>query len=162
MAGVAPEVNLRERVTHTSPPSSYKAAYSGFETLRRHHQKSKKDSSPPNFFLKKKARAKRLLASKSQLCGVSLELSIPRRIQGFHVVSTSWTHKFWQRQIEFWQSDNLNLTFDESGQVVTNTWKTLRNIMLILSTHTAHQVRAVSYYISYYWMVVDWKSCLNE
>ena len=31
-AGVTPEVNLREHVTHTPPPSANKAAYSGFET----------------------------------------------------------------------------------------------------------------------------------
>ena len=40
-AGVAPEVNLRERVTRTPPPSSNKAAHSGFETQRRRYQKSK-------------------------------------------------------------------------------------------------------------------------
>ena len=40
-AGVAPEVNLRERVTHMPPPSMNKASHSGFETQRRHHQKSK-------------------------------------------------------------------------------------------------------------------------
>ena len=40
-AGVAPEVNLRECVTRKPPPSSNKAAHSGFETRKRHHQKSK-------------------------------------------------------------------------------------------------------------------------
>ena len=40
-AGVAPEVNLRECVTHMPPHSLNKAAHSGFETQRRHHQKSK-------------------------------------------------------------------------------------------------------------------------
>ena len=40
-AGVAPEVNVREHVTHTPLPSANKAAHSGFETQRRHHQKSK-------------------------------------------------------------------------------------------------------------------------
>ena len=40
--GVAPEVNLREFVTHMPLPSVNKAAHSGFETQRRHHQKSKK------------------------------------------------------------------------------------------------------------------------
>ena len=40
-AGVAPEVNLREHVTHTPPPSANKVAHSGFETQRRRHQKSK-------------------------------------------------------------------------------------------------------------------------
>ena len=39
-AGDAPEVNLKECVTHTPPPSANKAAHSGFETQRRHHQKS--------------------------------------------------------------------------------------------------------------------------
>ena len=38
LAGVAPEVNLGECVTCMSPP----AAYSGFQTQRRHHQKSKR------------------------------------------------------------------------------------------------------------------------
>ena len=33
-AGVTPEVNLREHVTHMPPPSVNKAAYSGFETQR--------------------------------------------------------------------------------------------------------------------------------
>ena len=37
---VTPEVNIRERVTHTPPPSMNKAAHFGFETQRRHHQKS--------------------------------------------------------------------------------------------------------------------------
>ena len=41
LAGVAPEVNLRERVTRTPPPSANKVAYSDFETQRRRHQKSK-------------------------------------------------------------------------------------------------------------------------
>ena len=59
-AGVAPEVNLRECISHTPPPSTNKAAHSGFETQRRRHQKSKtgvsvapkKDLSPPK--IKKK------------------------------------------------------------------------------------------------------------
>ena len=38
-AGVAPEVNLREHISHTPPPSVNKAAHSGFETQRRQHQK---------------------------------------------------------------------------------------------------------------------------
>ena len=46
-AGVAPEVNLREHVTHKSLPSANKAAHSGFETQRRHHQKSKTGISGP-------------------------------------------------------------------------------------------------------------------
>ena len=37
-AGVAPEVNLREYVTHTPLPSTNKVAHSGFETQRRRHQ----------------------------------------------------------------------------------------------------------------------------
>ena len=40
-AGVAPEVNLREHISHTTLPSANKAAHSGFEIQRRHHQKSK-------------------------------------------------------------------------------------------------------------------------
>ena len=39
--GVAPEVNLRERISCTPLPSANKAAHSGFETQRRRHQKSK-------------------------------------------------------------------------------------------------------------------------
>ena len=39
--GVAPEVNLRECISHTPPQSLNKAAHSGFETQRKHHQKSK-------------------------------------------------------------------------------------------------------------------------
>ena len=39
--GVAPEVNLREHISHTPPQSLNKAAHSGFETQRRRHQKSK-------------------------------------------------------------------------------------------------------------------------
>ena len=38
--GVAPEVNLKERVTRMPPPSSHKATHTGFEAQRRHHQKS--------------------------------------------------------------------------------------------------------------------------
>ena len=40
LAGVAPEVNLKECVTCTPLPSTNKAAHYGFETQRRHHQKS--------------------------------------------------------------------------------------------------------------------------
>ena len=40
-AGVAPEVNLQEHVTHTTLPSMNKAAHSGFETQRSCHQKPK-------------------------------------------------------------------------------------------------------------------------
>ena len=40
-AGVAPEANLREHVICTHLPSANKAAYSGFETQKRHHQKPK-------------------------------------------------------------------------------------------------------------------------
>ena len=35
LAGVAPEVNLKEHVTHMPLPSANKAAHSGFETQRR-------------------------------------------------------------------------------------------------------------------------------
>ena len=41
LAGVGPDVNLREGVTHTPSPSLNKAAHSGFETQRRRHQKLK-------------------------------------------------------------------------------------------------------------------------
>ena len=34
-AGIAPEVNLGECVTHMPPPSANKAAHSGFETHKR-------------------------------------------------------------------------------------------------------------------------------
>ena len=37
-AGVTPEVNLRQCVTHTPPPSTNKAAHSGFETQKRCYQ----------------------------------------------------------------------------------------------------------------------------
>ena len=40
-AGVAPEVNLGESVTHTPHHSVKKAAHSDFDTQRRLHQKSK-------------------------------------------------------------------------------------------------------------------------
>ena len=40
-AGVAPEVNLGEHVTHTAPPIADKAAHSDFETQKRRQQKSK-------------------------------------------------------------------------------------------------------------------------
>ena len=58
--GVAPEVNLREHISHTPPQSLNKAVRSGFETQRRHHQKSKTGVSvapqmkmcPTIFFLK--------------------------------------------------------------------------------------------------------------
>ena len=40
LAGVTPEVNLREHNTYTTTKSN-KAAHSGFETQRRHHHKSK-------------------------------------------------------------------------------------------------------------------------
>ena len=40
LAGVAPEVNLKERVTRMPPPSSNNATHTGFEAQRRRHQKS--------------------------------------------------------------------------------------------------------------------------
>ena len=40
-AGVTPEVNLRENITHMPPPSVNKAVHFGFETQRNPHQKSK-------------------------------------------------------------------------------------------------------------------------
>ena len=40
-AGVTPKMNVRECITHVSPPSVNKAIHSGFETQRRRHQKSK-------------------------------------------------------------------------------------------------------------------------
>ena len=40
-AGVIPEVNLSEHVTHAPPPSANNASHSGLETQRRRHQKSK-------------------------------------------------------------------------------------------------------------------------
>ena len=40
-AGVSPAVNLKEHASHTPPPSTNKAAHSGFETQRRLYQKSK-------------------------------------------------------------------------------------------------------------------------
>ena len=55
-AGVTPDMNLIDCVTHIPPPNANKAAHSGFETQRRCHQKSKigvsvahkKDLCPPN------------------------------------------------------------------------------------------------------------------
>ena len=41
LAGVAPEVNLRERISCMPTPSANKAVHSDFETQRRRHQKSK-------------------------------------------------------------------------------------------------------------------------
>ena len=41
VAGVIPEVNLREHISYMPPLSVNKVAYSGFETQRRHYQKSK-------------------------------------------------------------------------------------------------------------------------
>ena len=60
--GVAPEVNLRERISRMPLQSSNKAAHSKSETQRRCHQKSetgvqvapKMDMCPTNFFFKKK------------------------------------------------------------------------------------------------------------
>ena len=55
-AGVTPEANTRECVTHMPPPSVNKAAHSVFETQRRCHQRSKTGVSvtsqkgPPIFF----------------------------------------------------------------------------------------------------------------
>ena len=57
LAGVAPEVNIRECVTHMPLLSLNKASHSGFETQRRRHQKSKTVLSV--------ARQKRFMSSKS-------------------------------------------------------------------------------------------------
>ena len=57
LAGVTPEVNIREHGTCIPPASANKAAHSGFETQRRcHQQKSKTWVSV--------ARQKRLMSSK--------------------------------------------------------------------------------------------------
>ena len=58
LAGVTPEVNLMETLTHTPPPSVNKTTHSGFETQRRHNQKfkkrpHKKDLCPPKIKTKK-------------------------------------------------------------------------------------------------------------
>ena len=61
LAGVTPEVNLKDHVTCMPLASVSKAAQSGFETQRRHHQSPKqgyqwphrKDLCPPKFFRKK-------------------------------------------------------------------------------------------------------------
>ena len=45
LAGVAPDMNLRECLTCIPPPSANKAAHFGFEPQRRHHQKSKTEVS---------------------------------------------------------------------------------------------------------------------
>ena len=41
LAGIVPEVNLREHITYTPLQSMNKAAHFGFETQRRCHLKSK-------------------------------------------------------------------------------------------------------------------------
>ena len=55
-SGVAPEMNLKECVTCTPPPSANKAAQSGFEPQRRRHQSPKqphkKNLYPPKIFQK--------------------------------------------------------------------------------------------------------------
>ena len=55
-AGVAPEVKLREHVTHTPLPSVNKADHSGFEAQKRCHQKSKTYVPPKLNFKKIKKR----------------------------------------------------------------------------------------------------------
>ena len=47
LAGVVPDVNLRECTSHIPPPRMNKAAHSGFESQRRCHQKSKLGISGP-------------------------------------------------------------------------------------------------------------------
>ena len=62
LAGVTPELNLREHTSHTPLPSTNKATLSGFETQRKRNQKSKigvsvastKDLCPPIFFKRKR------------------------------------------------------------------------------------------------------------
>ena len=57
LVGVAPELNLRELISHAPLPSANKGDHSGIETQRRHYRKSKtgisvvpkKDSCPPKF-----------------------------------------------------------------------------------------------------------------
>ena len=46
LAGVAPDVNLREHTSCIPLPSGKKAAHSGFEAQRRHHQKFKTGVAP--------------------------------------------------------------------------------------------------------------------
>ena len=60
--GVAPEVKLREHITHMPPLSVNRAAHSGFETQRRCHEKSKTVAQQKrfmfsNFFLKKRKKS---------------------------------------------------------------------------------------------------------
>ena len=53
-AGVTPEVNLRQCVTHTPPPITNKAAHSGFETHRCYQSKTGVSVAPQKgLFLKK-------------------------------------------------------------------------------------------------------------
>ena len=55
LAGIAPEVNVRERTSHTPPPIANKVTHSSCETQRRCHQKSKnrgKDKCPPKILKK--------------------------------------------------------------------------------------------------------------
>ena len=61
LAGIAPEMNLKECVKHMTLPNMNKAVHSDFETQRRHLQKSKtgvsvspqKGLMSTNFFFKK-------------------------------------------------------------------------------------------------------------
>ena len=48
LADVTPEVNLREHVTPMPPPSVNQAAYSGFETQRRHTRSPKQEYQWPH------------------------------------------------------------------------------------------------------------------
>ena len=56
LAGVAPEINLRECVTHMPMPSLNKVTHSGFQAYRRRHQKFKTGISvaPPKKLHKKR------------------------------------------------------------------------------------------------------------
>ena len=93
-AGVRPEVNLREYVTCTPPPSTNKAARSCLETQKRYHQKSKAGvsmapqkglTSSKNFF--KKQQNIQVLHSGSATSHLSVILT-PPDISLFRVIVT--------------------------------------------------------------------------
>ena len=75
LAGVAPEVNLREHISCMPPPSVNKDAHFGFETQRRYYQKSKigvseapqKGLLSSKTFILKKKQYKQAFASVRQL-----------------------------------------------------------------------------------------------
>ena len=124
-AGVTPEVNLKECISHTPPPSVNKAVYSGFETQRRHHQKSKTGISGPTkrtyvlqiFFKKKQQTNKTLLFQ-------FLESLLNLHHGGVHQLITFVSTKLYSQQstpqvnrrsmISMTLTDDCQLAFDKN------------------------------------------------